>query len=98
MRGRWVSQDEPDVSRYVFCSVLSSLEHKKVLQTNHVALAASNGHLNYISSCRINRETTLYRLFMYWFRRQLHLENKIGCCNQMDRMVLALQHVGCGMN
>jgi hypothetical protein len=46
MCGRWVSWDEPDMSRYVFTSGLSSLEHKKVLWTNHAASAASNVHLN----------------------------------------------------
>jgi hypothetical protein len=41
MCGQWLSWDEPSVSRYVFTSELSSLEHKKVPRTNHVALAAS---------------------------------------------------------
>jgi hypothetical protein len=41
MCGRWVSQDEPDVSRYAFTSKLSSLEHKKVPWTNHAASTAS---------------------------------------------------------
>jgi hypothetical protein len=40
-----VSWDDPDVSRYVFTFELSSLEHKKVLRTNHAASAASNGRL-----------------------------------------------------
>jgi hypothetical protein len=45
MCGRWVSWDEADMSRYVFTSALSSLEHKKVLRTNHAASTASNGRL-----------------------------------------------------
>jgi hypothetical protein len=31
MCGRWVSQDEPDVSRYVSSFRLSGLQHKKVM-------------------------------------------------------------------
>jgi hypothetical protein len=49
MCGRWVSRDEPDVSRYVFTSELFSIEHKKVLQITQAASAASNGRLNCIN-------------------------------------------------
>jgi hypothetical protein len=45
MCGRWVSRDEPDVSRYVFTSGLSYLEHKKVMRTNHATSVAFNGRL-----------------------------------------------------
>jgi hypothetical protein len=102
MCGRWVSWDEPEVSRYVFTSGLSCLEHKKVMRTTHATSAASNGCLNCISSCRFNCETTLYCLLMKCFRRQLHLEKQIGCCkvaqgNQIIRMILAIQYVGCDL-
>jgi hypothetical protein len=102
MCGRWVSRDDLDMSRYVFTSGLSGLEHKKVLWITHTTSVASNGRLNCTSSCRINCETTLYHLFMKSFRRQLHLEKQIGCCkaaqgNPIDWMALALQHAGCRM-
>jgi hypothetical protein len=63
MCGRWVSRDEPDVSRYVFTSGLSSLEHKKVMWTNHAATAASNGRLT-TSAHAASTTRKLYYLFM----------------------------------
>jgi hypothetical protein len=99
MCGWRVSQDEHNMSRYVFTSGLSSLEDKKVHRTTHSATAASNGYLNGISSWRINCEKTLFCLFIQCFRCQLHPENKIGavrwqnairstkwslCCNTQD--------------
>jgi hypothetical protein len=60
MCGLWVSQDEPDVSIYVFTSELSGLEHKKVLRTAHTVSAASNGRALPHAASTVRQLSTIY--------------------------------------
>jgi hypothetical protein len=60
MCGLWVSQDEPDVSIYVFTSELSGLEHKKVLRTAHTVSAASNGRALAHAASTVRQLSTIY--------------------------------------
>jgi hypothetical protein len=84
------------VSRYVFTSGLSYLEHKKVMRTNHATSVAFNGRL----TASAHAASTTRQLSTVYLCNGLGVNciwrTRLGC-NQMDQMVLVLQHTGCGV-